>query len=222
MKKRTKRDLSIFFGFIFAMVAVWVMNSEFGRSSMREDYEKLLIALETAESAKLAEGDPNSILLKWENMRKTKGSLRGGGRFAEELLAHNGDHINVIGFMVPQEEFRNVTEVLLLPIPLECYFCSMPPARDVMFIKMAEGETTHIYSEPVIMNGVIRVNQGPDQKFFYQMENAELGALDGGELTKKRLKLEHILPGGDHEKGKDDQLLAPSTSRRVTDPAKTD
>ena len=154
-------------------------------------------------------------------MRETKGSLRKGGRFSEDLLARDGDVINLIGFMVPQEEFRDVNEFLLLPIPLECYFCSMPPPKDVMFVEMKEGETTHIYSEPVILNGRITVNQGPDQKFFYQLDEVELGGLDGGELTKKRLKLEHMVGGTKHP-DEDDSLLAPSKSRRVTDPGKTD
>jgi hypothetical protein len=92
-----------------------------------------------------------------------------------------------------------------------------------MLIQMEEGETTHIFEDPVILNGRLRVNQGPDQKFFYQMDHVTLKGLDGVELKRKRLELQHMLGGAKHpDANKDDGLLAPSTSRRVSDPADTD
>jgi len=217
MKRRTKRDLTIFFGALIIIIAVAAMNTQVGRLGMREDFEKQLLAL---ESRQLEKGD---LILEWKYMRKTKGTLRKGGRFAEEVLAHDGDVINLIGYMVPQAEFRNVTEFLLLPIPLECYFCSMPPPRDVMLIQLEKGETTHIYEDPVILSGRLNVNQGPDQKFFYKMDHVMLEGLDGIELKRKRLELQHMLGGEKHpDADADDGMLEPSGSRRVSDPSETD
>lgn len=215
MKRRTKRDLSIFFGALVVIGMLAGLNTQFGRVGMRAEFEKLLLELEAKE---LEKGD---LILEWKHIRKTKGSLKRGGKYADEVLARDGDVTNIIGFMVPQEEFRNVTEFLLLPIPLECYFCSMPPTRDVMLVKMAPGETTSIYIEPVILNGRLKVNQGPDQKFFYEMDHVTLGGLDGGELTKKRLQLQHMMGGEEHPDDKPD-MLAPSVAPRVVSPDETD
>ena len=215
MKRRTKRDLTIFIGALIIIVSVALMNGQLSRRGMAIEFEKLREALEASEMEK---GD---LLLEWRLMRETTGSLRSGGTFSEELLARDGDVVNLIGFMVPQEQFRDVTEFLLLPIPLECYFCSMPPPRDVMLVQMAEGESTSIYLEPVILNGLITVNQGPDQKFFYKMTEVTLGALDGGELTKKRLQLQHMLGGSEHPDDKSD-LIEPSSAPRVSEPGETD
>ncbi|MFP6617310.1 MAG: hypothetical protein VCB26_12965, partial [Candidatus Hydrogenedentota bacterium] len=76
MKRRTKRDLTIFFGALIIIIAVAAMNTQVGRLGMREDFEKQLLAL---ESRQLEKGD---LILEWKYMRKTKGTLRKGGRFA--------------------------------------------------------------------------------------------------------------------------------------------
>ena len=47
--------------------------------------------------------------------------------------------------------------------------------------------------------------------------------LDGIELKRKRLELQHMLGGEKHpDADKDDGMLEPSRSRRVSDPSDTD
>lgn len=213
MKRRTKRDLTIFFGAIAIIVVVALLNGQLSRKGMAEEYEALLLVLE-------AEGiEKGDVVLEWKHMRKTKGSLRRGGTFCEHLLEKNGTQVSIFGFQVAQAQFRDVTNFLMLPIPLECYFCSMPPPRDVMFIQLAEGETTSIFNEPVILTGTLQVNEGPDQKFFYQIVDASMGApLDGGLLTKKRLQLQHMIGGSEHPDA-EDGLIDASDAERVSEPA---
>ncbi|MFP6583378.1 MAG: DUF3299 domain-containing protein [Candidatus Hydrogenedentota bacterium] len=211
MKRRTKRDLTIFFGAIVIIVVVALLNGQLSRQGMAQEFEALLLTL---EAERIEKGD---IVLEWKHMRKTKGSLRKGGTFCEHLLEKDGIHVNLIGFQVAQAQFRNITNFLMLPIPLECYFCSMPPPRDVMFIQMAEGETTWIHNEPVILNGTLQVNQGPGQKFFYQIIDARMGvSLDGGPLTKKRLQLQHMIGGSEHPDA-EEGLIDASDAERVSE-----
>ena len=68
------------------------------------------------------------------------------------------------------EQFRDVTQFLLLPIPIECYFCSMPPSRDVIFVTLRKGEKVDIYNEPVLLRGTINLHQGSHVKFFYTLD----------------------------------------------------
>ena len=216
MKRRTKRDLTIFFGAIAIIIGVAFANSQLSRQGMAEEFNALR---EKLEAERIEKGD---LILEFKHMRATKGSLRKGGTFTEELLAKNGQEVNIIGYQVPQSEFRNVTNFLLLPIPLECYFCSMPPPKDVVYVELSDGETTSIYQDPVILNGILKINQGPDQKFFYQILDAKMGgSLDGGPLTKKRLQLQHMIGGSEHPDA-DDGLLDPSDAKRVVDPSGTE
>ncbi len=200
MKRRTKRDIGIFLGVIALIGGIAFANTQLRRRGLAEQYEELRQRL---EQSRLEQGIE---LLRWNVVRKTKGSLRDGGTFADELMAYDGKTVHMIGFMVPIEEFRDVTKFLMLPIPIECYFCAMPPSRDVLLVELREGETAQIYKEPVLLSGTFTVHQGPDVRFFYSLQNATFKAAEeGGELTRRRLQLEHTLPG--HEQDDSDSLL---------------
>ena len=189
MKKRTKRDIGLFLGVIALIGGVALANTQFRRGNLAEQYERLRAGL---ESGHLQEG---MNLLPWNLVRKTKGSLHRGGTFAAELFDYNDQPAHMIGFMVPLETFIDVTDFMMLPIPIECYFCAMPPSRDVLYVQLQEGETAQIYDEPVLILGTFKIHEGPEQKYFYSLTDATIKAAeDGGELTRRRLKLQHMLP----------------------------
>lgn len=207
MKRRTKRDILIFLGVIAFIGGIAFANSQLRRQGLAEQFEDLRQRLEQARVEQGIE------LLRWNVVRKTKGSLQGGGKFTDELMAYNGQVVHMIGFMVPQEQFRDVTNFLMLPIPIECYFCAMPPSRDVLFVQLREGETAQIYKEPVLISGTFTVHQGEGVKFFYSLRNATFKAAEeGGELTKRRIQLQHMIPN--HERDSDKLLPGYSETDR--------
>jgi len=218
MKKRTKRDLTLFFGVLVIIGSITLLTGQMSRQDLIVKYNTMRTELEQQELLK------SDMLLEWTHMRKTKGKPKSGGKYAEEVLARDGDYINIIGFMVPQEQWVDVTEFLLLPLPLECYFCNMPPAHDVLLVKMAEGQKIgRMVNEPVIMNGKFTVNQGPDQKFFYTLSEATHGSIEGVTETKKDIPVEHMVAPSEHPGGEGgDGLMAPSEAPRVTNPNETD
>ena len=201
MKRRTKRDFGLFLGVLVVIGFLIFVNTQLSRSSLAQRMDALR---QTVEAEHAAEGVE---LLSWRLIKSTKGSLRGGGRYHEELLPLDGQEVNLIGFQVPNEQFRNVTEFLMLPIPIECYFCQMPPSRDVVLIQLKEGESTAIFAEPVLISGRLKIHEGPGVKFFYSIVDGKMGP--GGDLTVIRQKLQHMLP--QHEQDPDD-LLEPYQS----------
>jgi len=210
MKRRTKRDFTVFLGAIAVIGGIAFVNTQLSRGNLAKEFEEKREELEAEVSQQ------SNNLIKWTEMRKTKCTLHKGGTFVPELLEMDGDRVQIIGFQVAMEQFRNISEFTLLPIPLECYFCAMPPSRDVLLVTMAEGESTSIFQEPVLLEGTLTINEGPGQKFFYTLKDTYLkAALDGGELTKKRLQLQHMLGGSEHP-GDEPDLLEPS-KRRFSD-----
>ncbi len=194
MRRRVKRELTALAGVAVVLGAVVFFNYNLQRGELWEKFEKMRIAAERSRTNLGLE------LLPWKLLMETRGSLRSGGIFAEDLVARDGEHIDIIGFIVPLNQFRKMTEFILLPVPIECYFCRMPPARDVLYVKMAEGETVdYVWQEPILVNGNIKLQQGPDQKFFYVIENAKYGpGQAGGDLTRKDIPAEHMQP--EHDK----------------------
>lgn len=189
MKKRTKRDLGILLGVLAVIGVIAFANSQMQRGSLARQMEALRSSLEQERA------EQGLDILSWQLMRETRGSMRKGGEFSEELLALDGHLVNVMGFMVPQEQFRNVTNFMMLPLPIECYFCQMPPDRDIMNVELKEGETEDIWKEPVLIIGTLNIHEGPDVRFFYSLTEAVLVPADeDAELTRREMELQHMLP----------------------------
>lgn len=191
LRRRVKRDLTLVLGVIVILCTVLVLNYSTGLVKLTREFETLRQGLEESRASEGIE------LLSWKLMRNTRGSLRAGGEFDPALLEKDNTRVNLIGFMVPFEQFNNMTEYLLLPLPLECYFCRIPPARDVMFAKMREGATTKLFNEPVLLSGVIKIHRDAGAKFFYSIEDiaSVQPAKQGGKLNPKHLDIQHTVPG---------------------------
>lgn len=180
------------FGIVLILAAV-VLTTGFLRRS--EKWELFWEMREKAEAARRAEG---VALLNWDVLRDTKGTYRSGPTFLEELKAQDGQQVHLIGYQVPNEEFRAMHEFMLLPVPIECYFCESPPMRDVVYVKMKEGTTSNLVNEPILINGVLRLHAAPKSDFFYVIEDAAWGkAEEGQRLTTREVAPEHRL-GGAH------------------------
>lgn len=189
MRQRAKRDLIALGGVVLVIAALFVLNYTFSVTANAEKMDKVRRA---AESEREKEG---MALLKWRHMQDTEGNLRSGPTFSEELKKFNNTQVNLIGFMVPEYEFRDVKEFILLPLPIECYFCKRPPVHDVMMIQMDENTTTKIYEGPILVNGVLRLHEGPKQKYFYSIDHAALESAEkGGQLKTRYIKPEHMMP----------------------------
>ena len=189
MRRRTKRDIGIAIGVLAVIGAIAFVNSQLQRGRLARQMEQLRASLEQERAEQGLE------VLPWSLMRQTKGSMRRGGEFAEELLAFDGQLVNVMGFMVPQEQFRNVDNFMMLPLPIECYFCAMPPDRDIMNVQLKEGEKEDIWREPVLIIGTLNIHRGPDVRFFYSLTDAVLVPADeDASLTRREMELQHMLP----------------------------
>ena len=189
MRQRVKRDLSVIAGVVVILALIIFMNYNVGRTALakKKDLER-----RGFEDARQSEG---MEILKWHHMRDTEGSLRSGPTFSEDLKKWNNKQVNVIGFMVPENEFREMKEFMLLPLPLECYFCNRPPVKDVMVVHMEEGTTTNPYEQAVMINGVLRLHEGPNQTSFYSIEHAALEAAEkGARLQRRYIPPEHMVP----------------------------
>ncbi len=187
MRRRVVRDIGTFIGVIVILGVVVFINGQMQRGTLKDQMEKVR---RTAEAKQRGSGVE---ILSWETLRKTTGTRKTGPSFDQRLIDKRGDAISLIGFMVPLYDFRDIKEFILLPVPIECYFCQAPPMRDVMLVQMAAGKTTDLVKEPVMVSGELTLNEGAGTKFFYVVKDAKRGAAEkGGKLTKKKITQEHV------------------------------
>ncbi|HRI88008.1 MAG TPA: DUF3299 domain-containing protein [Candidatus Hydrogenedentes bacterium] len=192
MRTRVVRDLGTIAGIVVILAGVVGVNFYYRLDGLKQKYDRIRRVAE-AERAKTG-----MELLSWDLLRETKGNLRSGPKFSEKLIERvkDGRTVNLMGFMTPIDQFKDVSHFMLLPLPIECYFCRMPPMRDVMLVRMAQGETTDIVEEPVLVSGGLELHEGPKQKFFYSVQNASLQAgQSGAKLSKKNFSEQHRTEG---------------------------
>jgi hypothetical protein len=186
VRRRTIRDLGTIAGVLVILLVLVSANTYFGLEKRRDRAIKFRKAVEQKQL------DQGLELLNWELFQATKGTIRKGATFVDGLVAENKMPVNIVGYMVPINQFRNVDNFMLLPMPLDCYFCESPPMRDIIMIKMKPGLTVDLAEEPVLIGGQLHLNEGPNQQFFYTIDYANLGpALTGEILTRKNISEEH-------------------------------
>ena len=190
IRRRTIRDFGTIIGVGVILAGVVFVNAQWNRTGK---YEHFWAVREQVESERETGG---LELLKWPVMQETKGTRSSGPTYAEQLLQHKSQRVDIVGYMVPLYEFRNATEFLLLPVPLECYFCQMPPMRDVVYVRMAEGEVAQMVDEPVLINGELELFDGEEEtEFFYVIKEAAWGpGVQGMKMTPKNTPQEHRIP----------------------------
>lgn len=187
MRRRVVRDLGTIIGVVVILAGVVGVNFYMRLEGLQEKYDQIRRSYEQQAV------QTGTELLDWELLRRTKGSLRSGPTFDEELKTIAGQSVNLMGFMTPIDEFRDATHFMLLPLPIECYFCNAPPMRDVMLVRMTEGERVNMVEEPVLMSGTLKLYAGGEDKFFYTLQNAVRTTM--GETTEKRFTQQHRQEG---------------------------
>jgi hypothetical protein len=189
MRRKAKRDLMALAGVAVVLVAVVFANLTFQRQGLWEHYENLRLEAEKERKSK------GYNLLDWELLQMTTGSVRKGATYNEVLLAKDSDPINLMGYMQPLNEFRNMSEFMMLPVPIECYFCKRPPMRDMVLIHLEEGQTAQLVKDPMLVNGTLTLNKEPGSKFFYTVDDANIGPGKEGSTPERRdIPTEHMQP----------------------------
>jgi hypothetical protein len=193
VRRRIVRDLGTLAGIAVILAGVVGLNIYMRLDGLKQKYDRIRRGVEAQRMKAGVE------LLDWELLRKTKGSLRSGPKFDEALLARvtDGRSVNLVGFMTPIDQFKDIDRFMLLPLPIQCYFCEMPPIRDVMLVRMAKGEeVASIYEDPVMISGELCLNEGPRQKFFYSIEGAALqSGRTGANMKPRSISKEHRQQG---------------------------
>lgn len=199
MSRRVVRDLGTLLGVIVILAGYVVMKDFFVRGGLTEEMNKQRVKEETKQSEK---GFP---ITDWELLRKTKGTRAKGPTFAKEVLEMRDKKVCLVGFMTPLYEFRGVKEFILLPLPIQCYFCQSPPMREVVLVQMAENKTTNIVNDPVMFTGKMTLNEGPGTKFFYVLKEAVAGT-DMTMMKTKDMGMDHMVESeAQRKKDKEEQ-----------------
>lgn len=187
MRRRTMRDLGTLAGVIVIIFAIVLVNVFTRLDSLGEQAAKMRMAVEAKWRNEGYE------VLEWELLKETTGRFLSGPTFPEGLADLDGKAVNLVGFMTPIDQFTNVSEFMLLPVPITCYFCSSPPMRHIIEVKLTE-PTPELVNEPVIIGGQLILHEKKGSTFFYTIQHALFNeAIDTrkAQFTELEMDAEH-------------------------------
>ena len=184
MRKRAKRDLLTLIGVVVVLLAIVTVNIYMRKEGLTAQYEAMRAAIEQKHREK---GDE---LIDWKELHQVKGTRRSGATFPDSLKEKDGHLVNLCGFMSPVDQFKNVTEFMLLPVPMTCYFCDAPPMRDIVHVKL--NKPADMVNEPVLIGGRLELHPKEKELFFYTIKDAKWNeAVKDEELSKKNIDAAH-------------------------------
>ncbi len=149
-------------GIALILISIVAINAYMRLDSLREKYEALRMAKEQE-----IEGQGFKVI-KWDMFRDIKGKRKPA--FPESLSSIDGDPVNLCGFMSPINQFSDVSEFMLLPVPITCYFCDSPPMRDIVQVKLAK--RGRMVEEPIVVGGLLKLSKEEKPKFFTTIDYA--------------------------------------------------
>lgn len=186
MRKRSKRDLFTLVGLVIIVAGIIGANGYMRRAGLREQYEIVRAALEDKHR------DAGVALVEWKELHGVTGTRRTGATFPESLKGKDGRMVNIVGFMSAIDQFRNVSEFMLLPVPVTCYFCDAPPMRDIFEVKLQK--PADMINEPVLIGGRLRLHEGEKPLFFYTIEEGKWNeAVSEEDSTEQVIDQQHRL-----------------------------
>jgi hypothetical protein len=189
-------------GLVVIIVSVVTANGYMRRAGLREFFDNMRVA----EEAKRKEEGVK--LVEWKELNEVKGRRQSGATFPQSLKEKDGKLVNIVGFMSAIDQFKDVKEFMLMPVPLTCYFCDAPPMRDIIQVKLEKPAS--MINEPVLIGGRLKLHEGPKPLFFYSIENAKWNeAVSDEESTEKVIDQQHklhLIEGFKELKGEDPLL----------------
>ena len=93
--------------------------------------------------------------------------------FSEQVKALEGQEVQVRGYIIPIEGYKSHNEFILSAYPYNmCFFCGGAGPETVMEVTALEG--IEYTAEPIIIKGVLRLNDSDINKLMYAIEEVEL------------------------------------------------
>jgi hypothetical protein len=193
VRKRAKRDLITLLGVVVVIAGIVAINTYLRLGDLKAQYERMRMHVEAKYRSEGVE------LIDWQLLKSTKGTLYSGATFMDNLKEKDGRLVNLVGFMAPIDQFNKVDEFMLLPVPINCYFCSAPPPRHIVHVKLLE--KADMINEPVLIGGRLKLNATKGATFFQTIYNAKFNeAVKDEPATAKVMEEQHML---DHIQGFD-------------------
>jgi uncharacterized protein len=91
----------------------------------------------------------------------------------------DGQHIEMIGFMMPLSEVKNITQFLLVPSLWGCCYGQPPAVNHIVVVKMPPGQTTKFYNDVIRVRGTFNAGETKQDGYLVSLYVLTVDKIDG-------------------------------------------
>lgn len=95
--------------------------------------------------------------------------------FPKYLQELNGCLVTLTGFMHPVSDDLEVTEFLLVELPIGCWYCEMPELTGIVLVELQAGKSVPLTRKALEVTGRLKLNASDPENFFFTLEQAVAG-----------------------------------------------
>lgn len=162
-------------------------------SSLQSQEHKLPAESTVTKTAYKPATEPkDAVLADWDLLDKTDVVVSDGKKdatikYPAEMKVLDGKRVAIVGFMAPFESVDDMTQCMILPAYVGCYYCGPPAVTQVVLIQQtsAKKENRPFINEAVIVTGTLRLfsfeSQHPAHQadFMYALDEATVEVFTG-------------------------------------------
>jgi hypothetical protein len=91
----------------------------------------------------------------------------------------NGQNIEMVGFMMPLSEVKNITEFILVPSLWGCCYGQPPAVNHVVVVKMPPGQTTKFFNDVIRVRGKFNAGETKQDGYTVSLYVLTVDKIDG-------------------------------------------
>jgi hypothetical protein len=91
----------------------------------------------------------------------------------------NGQNIEMVGFMMPLSEVKNITEFILVPSLWGCCYGQPPAVNHVVVVRMPPGQTTKFFNDVIRVRGKFAVGETKQDGYTVSLYVLTVDKIDG-------------------------------------------
>jgi hypothetical protein len=123
---------------------------------------------------------PNGVnTLPWLVLSETTIGRGFKPNFAKYLGDLDGKRVAMTGFMYPvSADMTDLNSFMFVEYPIGCWFCETPDPTGIIFVTLAEGNTTPLKKGLVKIEGKFKLNRTDPEQFLHFLHDAKIGEPD--------------------------------------------
>jgi hypothetical protein len=159
-------------------VASFIQQQLLQKKMMKLDLAQGAMAQSSAPSAGSDNQDARYTRLSFDTL-KSWTYIEGKTPIPDFIKKLDGKEIEMIGFMMPLSEVKNITEFILVPSLWGCCYGQPPAVNHIVVVKMPPGQTTKFASDVIRVRGHFNVGETKQDGYLVSLYVLTVEKIDG-------------------------------------------